>query len=57
VRRNELVGSFPLGVHPNLESTTWYSVVAFGERAKRLEEKSLAKGQEGEVVGYLQKNQ
>jgi len=52
-RRGELVASFPLGVHPDGETTTWHSIVAFGERAKRLQEKPLNKGQEVEVVGYV----
>src|SRR5258706_3919335 len=28
-RRGELVASFPLGVHPDGETTTWHSIVAF----------------------------
>ncbi len=52
-RRGELVASFPLGVHPDGETTTWHSIVAFGERAKRLQEKPLNKGQEVEIVGYV----
>lgn len=56
-KEKELVASFPLGVHPDAESTTWYSVVVFGERARRLEEKGLVKGQEVEVVGYLHERQ
>lgn len=52
-RRGELVASFPLGTHPDSETTEWHPIVAFGERAKRLQEKPLAKGQLVEVVGYV----
>lgn len=52
-KSGDLVGSFPLGTHPDVETTTWYTVVVFGDRAKRLQEKGLKKGQPVEVVGYL----
>ncbi len=52
-RRGELVASFPLGTHPDSETTEWHPIMAFGERAKRLQEHPLAKGQLVEVVGYV----
>ncbi len=52
-KAGELVASFPLGVHPDGETTEWHSIVAFGERAKRLQDRPLAKGQLVEVVGYV----
>jgi hypothetical protein len=52
-RSGQLVGSFPLGVHPDVEHTNWYSIVMFGDRAERLRAKELKKGQQVEVVGYL----
>lgn len=50
--RHQLVATFPLGVHPDEETTRWYTVVAFGRWARRLREKGLEVGQEVEVVGY-----
>jgi hypothetical protein len=52
-RRHDLVASFPLGVHPDTETTVWHSVVVFGERARRLQDRQLQKGQEVEVIGYV----
>jgi hypothetical protein len=56
-KAGELVASFPLGVHPDVETTEWHSIVAFGERAKRLQDKPLAKGQLVEVVGYIHEHE
>lgn len=47
------IASFPLGVHPDMDTTEWYTVVAFGPWATRLREKGLVVGQEVEVVGYV----
>jgi single-stranded DNA-binding protein len=52
-RRNMLVASFPLGEHPDLETTIWHTIVVFGDRAQKLKEKGLTRGQEIEVVGYV----
>lgn len=51
-RRGMLIGSFPLGTHPDLETTVWHSVLVFGDRAQKLQEKGVTRGQEIEVVGY-----
>lgn len=51
-RRGMLIGSFPLGTHPDLETTVWHSVLVFGDRAQKLQEKGITRGQEIEVVGY-----
>jgi Single-strand binding protein family len=56
-KAGQLVASFPLGVHPDAETTEWHSIVAFGERAKRLQDKPLAKGQLVEVVGYVHEHE
>ncbi len=50
--QKQLVASFPLGVHPDQDTTQWLRVVAFGELAKRLQDKPLVVGQEVEVVGF-----
>lgn len=49
--KGQFIGQFPLAVHEG-EATTWHTVVAFGDRAKTLQE-TLQKGQPVEVVGYL----
>jgi hypothetical protein len=51
-RRGMLIGSFPLGTHPDLETTIWHSILVFGDRAQKLKEKGVTRGQEIEVVGY-----
>jgi hypothetical protein len=51
-RGDTVVCSFPLAVHDDDGTTTWHKVVAFNDRARKLQE-SLTKGQEIEVVGYL----
>jgi len=56
-RRGMLIGTFPLGEHPDLETTIWHTVVVFGDRAQKLHEKGLTKGQEIEVVGYIHERQ
>jgi single-stranded DNA-binding protein len=48
VRRAE----FNLAVHEDDESTTWHTVLAFRERAERLEQANPQKGQQAEVIGY-----
>jgi hypothetical protein len=52
-RRGVFIGSFPLGEHPDLETTIWHTVLVFGDRAEKLREKGLTRGQEIEVVGYV----
>lgn len=52
-QRGVLVGSFPLGEHPDLETTIWHTIVVFGDRAAKLKEKGLTPGQEVEIVGYV----
>jgi hypothetical protein len=52
-RRGELVSTFPLGEHPDAETTIWHSIVAFKKLAQRLQEHPLKNGQEVEVVGYV----
>lgn len=49
--RGRFIVQFPLGVH-EAESTSWYTVLAFDERGKRLREKGLSRGQAVEVIGY-----
>lgn len=56
-RRGMLIGTFPLGEHPDLETTLWHAIVVFGDRAAKLKEKGLSKGQEIEVVGYIHERQ
>ena len=52
--KGQLLARFPLGVHPSPETTTWYSILAFGARAEKLRDATkLVKGQEVEVMGYL----
>src|SRR5581483_1933313 len=50
-KNDTLVCTFPLAVHDDAGGTSWHRIVAFGERALRLQD-SLQKGQEVEVVGY-----
>lgn len=51
-KNDVLVCNFPLAVHDEAGSTTWHDIVAFNERAVKLQD-SLHKGQEVEVVGYV----
>ncbi len=52
-----LVGRFPLAEHHNDGTTRWHTVLAFGDRAKQLQQRTqageLAQGRQVEVVGYL----
>jgi len=50
--RRLLIGQFPLAQHSAEGETTWHTVLVFGERAQRLQEKPIEKGQEIEIVGY-----
>lgn len=48
-----LIARFPLAVYvPETDSTTWHKIVAFGERALRLQADELRKGELVSVVGY-----
>jgi hypothetical protein len=51
-KRGVLIGSFPLGTHPDLETTVWHTILMFDNRARMLQEKNLASGEEIEVVGF-----
>ncbi|TAK28806.1 MAG: single-stranded DNA-binding protein [Chloroflexota bacterium] len=52
-----LVARFPLAVHHHEEQkTSWHTVLAFGERAKKLQD-NLKKGDAIEVIGYLHTRQ
>lgn len=52
-RNDRLIGRFPLAVHePEADATTWHTVVAFGERAARLQTEALRKGELIDVIGY-----
>lgn len=50
--KGTLVARFPLAVHHEDNTTSWHTVLAFGERAQKLKG-SLQKGQQVEVVGYV----
>jgi hypothetical protein len=50
--KGTLVGRFPLAVHGEDSSTTWYPVLAFNQRAERLRD-SVHKGEAVRVVGYV----
>jgi hypothetical protein len=54
--KGTLVGKFPLAVHLEDGQTTWHTVLAFGPRAQKLEQRvsagELPKGREVEVIGY-----
>jgi hypothetical protein len=50
--KGTLVGRFPLAVHGEGNSTTWYPVLAFNQRAERLKE-GVHKGEAVRVVGYV----
>lgn len=49
--KGTLVARFPLAVHEENNTTTWHTILAFGERAEKLKE-SLKKGDAVEVIGY-----
>jgi single-stranded DNA-binding protein len=50
------VGRFPVGARADDDTTVWHTVLAFGERAKKLEG-TLQKGEIVEVVGYVHERQ
>jgi Single-strand binding protein family len=54
--RGTFIGKFPLAVHLEDEATKWHTILAFGPRAQKLEQKVTAgevvKGREVEVIGY-----
>lgn len=52
-KAKRLTLSFPLAVHPDQETTDYYTVVAWDGLAQRIDAKGLRKGQEVEVAGYL----
>jgi hypothetical protein len=56
-RRGVFIGQFPLGVHPDVETTVWHTIVMFDNRARMLQEKNLAVGEEIEVVGFPHKRE
>jgi len=56
-KRGVLIGSFPLGTHPDLETTVWHTILMFDNRARMLQEKNLAVGEEVEVVGFPHKRE
>jgi hypothetical protein len=51
-KNDTLVCAFPLAVHDEAGKTTWHRVVAFKDRAQKLQG-ALQKGQEVEVIGYV----
>jgi Single-strand binding protein family len=55
-KNDTLVCTFPLAVHEDDGSTKWHDIVAFKERALKLQG-SLHKGQEIELVGYVHTKQ
>jgi len=56
-KRGVLIGSFPLGTHPDLETTVWHTILMFDNRARMLQEKNLTPGEEIEVVGFPHKRE
>lgn len=50
--KGTLVGTFALAVHPEPGVTTWHKIVVFGERAQKMRDGALSKGDEVEVIGY-----
>jgi primosomal replication protein N len=54
--RGTFIGKFPLAVHLEDGQAKWHTILAFGERAQKLEQKVTAgevvKGREVEVIGY-----
>ena len=49
---DKLIAQFPLAVHNDDKSTTWHTVVAFGEKATQLQAAELKKGELLGVIGY-----
>lgn len=56
-KRGVLIGSFPLGTHPDWDTTIWHTILMFDNRARALQEKNLAVGEEVEVVGFPHKRE
>jgi len=50
-RNGTLIASFPLAVRDEDGSTTWHTILAFGERAEKLRVQ-LDKGQAVQVISY-----
>ena len=50
--KGQTIAQFPLGVHPDSETTEWHTILAFGERAEQLRG-TLRKGEQVEVIGYV----
>jgi hypothetical protein len=50
-RNGTLIASFPLAVRNEDDTTTWHTILAFGERAEQLRDQ-LDKGQVVQVIGY-----
>ena len=50
--KGQTIAQFPLGVHPDPETTAWHTVLAFGKRAEELRGQ-LRKGEQVEVIGYV----
>ncbi len=51
-----MIARFPLAVRDEAEQTTWHTILAFNERARKLAE-TLTKGQLAEVIGYVHERQ
>jgi hypothetical protein len=47
------IGRFPLAVRDEEDQTHWHSILAFNDRARKLQEAKLAKGQLVGVTGYV----
>jgi hypothetical protein len=56
-QKGTFIAKFPLAVHLEDGSTTWHTVLAFGPRAQKLEQRvtagELPKGREVDVIGYM----
>ncbi len=50
-RTGKTVAQFPLAVRDEQNNTTWHTIVAFDERAKKLQE-AVKKGDPVQVIGY-----
>lgn len=50
--QGSLIARFPLAEHHEDKTTTWHTIVAFNERAQKLQEAGLSHGQEVTIVGY-----
>lgn len=56
-RNGKLVGSFPVAVTQDDASVRWHSVKVFGDRAAKLRDSGLTRGQLADVVGYLHRRE